>query len=69
MSSIDKGVEQVVSRLGRNVKVQKRGNTIYGIMNGEVIFSLADRYGYIKLLSKPQHRELEPKHSSVVPLS
>ena len=47
MSSIDKGVEQVVSRLGRNVKVQKRGNTIYGIMNGEVIFSLADRYGYI----------------------
>ena len=47
MSSIDKGVEQVVNRLGRNVKVVKRGNTIYGIMNGEVIFSLADRYGYI----------------------
>ena len=47
MSSIDKGVEQVVNRMGRNVKVEKRGNTIYGVMNGEVIFSLADRYGYI----------------------
>ena len=47
MSSIDKGVEQVVNRLGRNVRVQKRGNTIYGIINGEVVFSLADRYGYI----------------------
>lgn len=47
MSSIDKGVEQVVNRLGRNVRVEKNGNTIYGIMNGEVVFSLADRYGYI----------------------
>ncbi len=48
MSSIDKGVEQVVNRLGKNVRVVKRGNTIYGYMNGEVVFSLADRYGYIR---------------------
>lgn len=47
MSSIDKGVEQVVSQLGRNVRVERRGNTIVGIMNGEVIFSMADRWGYI----------------------
>ena len=47
MSSIDKGVEQVVSRMGRNVRVVKRGNVIYGYMNGEQVFSLADRYGYI----------------------
>lgn len=47
MSSIDKGVEQVASRLNRNVRVVKRGNTIYGYINGEVVFSLADRYGYI----------------------
>lgn len=47
MSSIDKGVEQVVNRLGRNVRVVKFGSTIYGYMNGEVVFSLADRYGYI----------------------
>ena len=47
MSSIDKGVEQVVSRLGRNVRVVKSGNTIYGYMGGEVVFSMADRYGYI----------------------
>ena len=47
MSSIDKGVEQVVNRLGRNVRVVKHGSTIYGYMNGEVVFSLADRYGYI----------------------
>jgi hypothetical protein len=47
MSSIDKGVEQVVNRLGRNVRVIKRGNTIYGYMGGEVVFTLADRYGYV----------------------
>lgn len=47
MSSIDKGVEQVVSQLGRNVRVERRGSTIVGIMNGEVIFSMADRWGYI----------------------
>ena len=47
MSSIDKGVEQVVSRLGRNVRVVKSGNTIYGYMGGEVVFSMPDRYGYI----------------------
>lgn len=47
MSSIDKGVEQVVNRMGRNVRVVKRGNVIYGYMNGEQVFSLADRYGYI----------------------
>lgn len=47
MSSIDKGVEQVANQLNRNVRVVKRGNTIYGYIDGEVVFSLADRYGYI----------------------
>lgn len=47
MSSIDKGVEQVVNQLGRNVRVERRGNNIVGIMDGEVIFSMPDRWGYI----------------------
>lgn len=52
MSSIDKGVEQVVNQLGRNVRVERRGNTIVGVMNGEVIFSMADRWGYINEAEK-----------------
>ena len=47
MSSIDKGVERVVHEMGRNIRVERRGNTIYGYSNGEVVFTLADRYGWI----------------------
>lgn len=47
MSSIDKGVEQVVNRMGRSVRVVKVGNTIYGYIGHERVFSLADRFGYI----------------------
>lgn len=47
MSSIDKGVERVVHEMGRNIRVERRGNVIYGFSNGEIVFSLADRYGYI----------------------
>ena len=47
MSSIDKGVEAVVRETGRNVQVVHRGNYIVGIINGEEVFRIADRYGYI----------------------
>lgn len=47
MSSIDKGVEKVVHEMGRNIRVERKGNTIYGYSNGEVVFTLADRYGWI----------------------
>lgn len=48
MSSIDKGVENLVSGMGKNIRVSKQGNMIVGYINGERVFSIADRYGYLK---------------------
>lgn len=47
MSSIDKGVENLVSGMGKNIRVSKEGNMIIGHINGERVFSIADRYGYL----------------------
>lgn len=47
MSSIDKGIEQTVRRTGRNIRITRRGNYIVGLIKGEQIFSIKDRYGYI----------------------
>ena len=47
MSSIDKGIENIVNRMGRNVRVSHSGDYIVGTINGEVIFRVHDRYGYV----------------------
>jgi hypothetical protein len=47
MSSIDKGVEQVVRGMGRNVRIVKIGCIINGYIGTERVFSLLDRYGYL----------------------
>lgn len=47
MSSIDKYVEQEAQSLNRNVRVSKMGSYIVGTLNGEVVFQIADRYGYL----------------------
>lgn len=47
MSSIDKGIEQMSEVRNSNIQVSHRGNMIVGTMNGEVVFTIADRYGYL----------------------
>lgn len=47
MSSIDKGIEGIVNRMGRNVQVSHSGTYIVGKINGEVIFRIPDRWGYV----------------------
>jgi len=47
MSSIDKGIEKIVNRMGRNVRVSHSGDYIVGRINGEVVFRVHDRYGYV----------------------
>lgn len=47
MSSIDKGVVDVARRCDSRIKVVNDGSTITGSIDGQVIFRLRDRYGYI----------------------
>lgn len=56
MSSIDKGVTSTVQSMGRNVTVSHMGNYIVGQINGEEVFRIADRYGYINDSERAQIR-------------
>lgn len=47
MSSIDKYVEGEARRCNPAVSVVKRDGMIYGSINGQRIFAIADRYGYL----------------------
>lgn len=47
MSSIDKYVEEHAQNLDRRVRVTNSGGRIVGRINGQVVFNVADRYGYL----------------------
>ena len=47
MSSIDKYVEEAAKNVDSRVKVTNSGGRIIGRINGQVVFNIADRYGYL----------------------
>lgn len=47
MSSIDKYVESTAKGLDSRVSVQNCGGQLVGKINGKVVFSIADRYGFL----------------------
>ena len=47
MSSIDKGVRRVAKDIDPRVVVTNVFGRITGTINGRVVFSIADRYGYV----------------------
>lgn len=47
MSSIDKGIRDIANELDRRIQVRHQGDQIIGTINGEVVFSVTDRFGYV----------------------
>ena len=47
MSSIDKGIRDIANDLDSRIQVRHQGDQIIGTINGEVVFSVTDRYGYV----------------------
>ncbi len=47
MSSIDKGVISVANKIDSRVRVTNANGRIVGRINGQVVFDIADRYGYL----------------------